>query len=412
MAPPNGRSTSGTDTSQIVADVLEEMYSDSGRANPYPLYAQLRELGPVVTAPDGTVLISGYAEQRAFLQDHRLTKHPGRRLAAAGWPDWRDRPSLQLMFESMLFLNPPEHTRLRRLVSAAFTPSRVERMRPVVEEITADLLDALPGGTVNFVEDFALPMPIAVVAALLGVPSSDWPMFQSLARDWTLVLDDISPATVDRADQAAIEMGETFTRLAKDRAKHPRDDMMSVIVAAQGDDKLTGRELVTMAALLLVAGFETSSGLLSKGLVALLRHPEQAARLRAEPDLAVSAAEELIRYDSPIQLVPNRTAEEDIEVAGVKLAARQPVIAVIGAGNRDPKVFSRPEELTLDRQEAPPLSFGGGVHYCLGAPLARIEAQVALPAVLRRFPDIELAGTPVPRAGHVISGLLKLPVSL
>ncbi len=358
------------------------------------------------------VLISGYAEQSAFLKDHRLTKHPGRRLAAAGWPGWRDRPSLRLMFEGMLFLNPPEHTRLRRLVSAAFTPGRVERMRPVVEQITANMLDALPPGTVNFVEDFAFPMPIAVVGALLGVPANDWPMFQSLARNWTLVLDNVNPATIERADQAAIAMGDCFAGLASARARQPRDDLISAMVAAQGDDKLTGQELVTMAALLLVAGFETSSGLLSKGLAALLNHPEQAARLRAEPRLAAPATEELLRFDSPIQLVLNRTAEEDLQVAGIRLAARQPAMALVGGGNRDPAVFTRPDELILDRQEASPLSFGGGIHYCLGASLARLEAQVALPAVLRRFPGIELAGPPVPRAGHVVSGLLSLPVSV
>ncbi|MBC3840414.1 cytochrome P450 [Streptacidiphilus sp. 4-A2] len=411
MQPPNGQSGSSTDTSQIITEVLDGIYSESGRANPYPLYARLRELGPVVTAPNGTVLITGYHEQLAFMKDHRLLKLPGRRLAATGWPDWKEHPSLRLMFDSMMFLNPPEHTRLRRLVSAAFTPGRVQRLRPV-EQITEGMLESFSPGTVNWVEHFALPMPIAVVGALLGVPASDWPLFQSLAAAWTLVLDDVSPATVERADRSAIEMEECVARLAEDRAKQPQDDLISAMVAAQGDDKLTRRELVTMAALLLVAGFETTSGLLSKGLAALLNHPEQADRLRAEPELAGPAIEELVRYDAPVQFVANRTAEEDLEVAGIKLAARQPVWALIGAGNRDPNVFSRPDELVLDRQEAPPLSYGGGIHYCIGAALARLEAQVALPTVLRRFPDIELAGPPVPRASHLISGLLSLPVSV
>lgn len=406
-------SVEGTaDTSRIITEVLEGIYSESGRANPYPLYARLRELGPVVTAPNGTVLISGYAEQSAFLKDHRLAKHPGRRLAASGWPDWMDHPSLRLMFDSMMFLNPPRHTRLRRLVSASFTPGRVQRLRPVVEQITADMLDAIPHGTTNFVQDFALPMPIAVVGALLGVPSSDWSLFQSLAADWTLVLDNVNPDTVERADRSATEMEECVARLAEERARNPQDDLISAMIAAQGDDKLTRQELVTMAALLLVAGFETTSGLLSKGLAALLRNPAQAARLRDEPELAAPAIEELVRFDAPVQFVANRTAEEDIEVAGIKLAAGQPAWALIGAGNHDPSVYTRPDELILDRQEAPPLSYGGGIHYCIGASLARLEAQVALPTILRTYPAIELAGTPTPRASHLISGLLTLPITI
>jgi cytochrome P450 len=167
-----------------------------------------------------------------------------------------------------------------------------------------------------------------------------------------------------------------------------------------------------MAALLLVAGFETTSGLLAKGLVALLRNPEQADRLRAEPELAVPAIEELVRFDAPVQFVANRTAEEDLEVAGIRLAAGQPVWALIGAGNHDPSVCTRPDDLILDRQEAPPLSYGGGIHYCIGASLARLEAQIALPEILRTFPGIELAGTLVPRTSHLISGLLNLPISV
>ncbi|MFC7310228.1 cytochrome P450 [Streptomyces monticola] len=407
-----GQSVTTADRESIITEVLDGIYTESGRANPYPLYDKLRALGPVVTAPNGTVLISGYAEQLAFMKDHRLKKHPGRRLAATGWPDWKDRPSLRLMFDSMMFLNPPEHTRLRRLVQATFTPGRVKGMRSVVEQITADMLDALPRGTVNWVEGFALPMPIAVVGALLGVPPADWPLFQSLAANWTLVLDDVSPETVERADPSAVEMEECIARLAHDRAKKPQDDLISAMVAAQGDDKLTRRELVTMAALLLVAGFETTSGLLSKGLAALLKHPEQADRLRTEPELAGPAIEELVRYDAPVQFVANRTAEEDLEVAGIKLAPGQPAWALIGAGNRDPKVFTRPDELILDRQEAAPLSYGGGIHYCIGAALARLEAQVALPAVLRKFPDIQLAGPPTPRSSHLISGFVSLPVTV
>jgi cytochrome P450 len=413
LESPYGQSRSISDESRLIKELLDGIYSDAGRANPYPYYAKLRELGPVVTAPNGTVLITGYHETAAFLKDHRLTKHPGRRLAANGWPDWWDHPSLRLMFDSMMFLNAPEHTRLRRLVSAGFTPGRVAGMRPVVEKIAMDMLNALPSGTVDFVDDFALPLPIAVVAALLGVPTEDWPLFQRLASDWTLVLDDISRPTVEQADRAAKDMEDCIGELAKQRARHPQDDLISAMVAAQGDEKLTRRELTTMGCLLLVAGFETTSGLLSKGLVALLDHPDQADRLRNEPEIATPAMEEIVRFDAPVQLVANRTSEEDIEVGGLfKLEARQPAWGMIGAANRDPKVYSRPDELILDRKEAAPLAYGGGIHYCIGASLARMEGNVVLPTLLRRFPDLALAGPPVPRRGHLISGLLHLPISI
>lgn len=400
------------DTVQVIAEVREAMYTDSGRLDPYPHYRRLQEIGPILTAPDGLVLITGYAEQAEFLKDHRFTKHPERRLEANGWPNWREVPSLRMMFEGMLFLNPPDHTRLRRLVAAAFTPRRVQQLRPVVQKITDDMLDALPRGTrINFVKDFAFPMPIAVVGALLGVPEKDWGMFQELAADWTIVMDDLSPETVAKADVSANTMTDYFVELAQEKAKRPTDDVISVMAAAQGE-KVTPQELVTMAALMLVAGFETTSGLLAKGLHSLIVNPEQADRLRHDPEITASAVEELLRYDAPVQLVVNRVAEQDTEVAGVPIAARQPVLSIVGQGNRDPRVFSRPDELLLDRQEGPSISFGGGVHYCIGASLARLESEVVFPTVLRRFPDIAMAAERTPRRSLVISGLDDMPVTL
>ena len=394
---------------RVAAEAFGGLFTEAGRVNPYPFYQRIRELGSHVTLPDGSVLVSGYAELSVLLRDHRLGKAPERRLAAEGHPDWLGRPSLRLMYTSLLMLNPPGHTRLRRLVSAVFTPRRVEGLRPAVEAIVAGLLDAISGDA-DFITAFAFPLPVAVIGELLGVPASDWPAFQKLARDWITVLEDLSPAVVDRADPAAVAISDYLAELARDRARHPRDDLISAMAVAREGDQLSGEELVTMAALLLSAGFETTTGLLSNGLVALLGHPRQAARLRAEPGLAGPAAEELLRFDSPVQLMLSRAATEAMTVGGVALRAGQRVTSLLGAGNRDPLAFTRPDELILDRDEQPPLSFGGGIHYCLGAPLARLEAQVAFPALLSRFPGIELTATPVPRGGIGMHGHTSMPV--
>jgi len=236
-------------------------------------------------------------------------------------------------------------------------------------------------------------------------------MFADLARDWSAVLEALSPPVVDRADAAATVIADYLSDLAAQRREHPADDLISAMAAADGGDKLTADEVVTMAALLLKAGSETTAGLLSNGLVALLAHPGQAARLRAEPLLAIPAVEELLRYDSPVQVLSGRCAPDDLTIAGFDLSDGQRVLAMLGAANRDAAVFSDPDRLILDRAQQAPLSFGGGIHYCLGAPLARLEAQVALPALLARFPRLALAGEPVSRAAVTVHAHASLPIT-
>jgi len=395
-----------------VLAALAALAEPAGRADPYPLYDRLRALGRAVATPDGTLVVTGYRECSALLRDHRLRKAPERMLTASGYPDWQHRPSLRLMFTSILMLNPPAHTRLRRLVSATFTARRVQGLRPAVQRIVAEACEQIAGES-DFVAGFAFPLPVTVIGELLGIPAADRPMFQGLVRDWSAVLpglEVLGPLVVDRADAAASAIGAYLADLAAHRRIHPAGDLISALAAAEAGDKLTPDELVTMAALLLAAGFETTTGLLSNGLVALLAHPGQARLLRTETGLAASAVEELLRYDSPVQLA-GRSAPAGVDVAGLSLSEGQPVIALLGAANRDPQVFSEPDRLILDRAEQPPLSFGGGIHHCLGAPLARLEAQIAFPALLSRFPRLALTGKPIYRDGLVLHGPTSLPVS-
>jgi cytochrome P450 len=396
-------------TVELVSEVMGALASPEGQADPYPWYRRLHAAGGWAVGADGIVLVSDYRSCVTLLRDHRLVKTPERTLTAAGHADWRQRPALRTMYTSLLMLNPPEHTRLRRLVSASFTARRVAGMQPMVERLTGELLDRLPAEA-DFVDAFAFPLPVAVIGALLGIPEEDRAQFQAWVRDWTMVLEVLSPLAVEAADRAAVAIRDYLADLAGRRRHAPEDDLVSALVGAEDGESLDDDELVTMAALLLAAGFETTTGLLTNGLLALLRHPDQADRLRSQPDLAPAAVEELLRFDSPVQLLFGRSAPTAMLVADHPLEAGQRVITLLGAGNRDPQVFTDPDELRLARAEAAPLSFGGGIHYCLGAPLARLEAQVALPALLRRFPALRLSGTPVPRAGLALHASTHVPI--
>src|SRR5215475_12756698 len=252
------RAAVGTRGQGVAGEVLAALATPEGRANPYPLYRRLRAIGPTATAPDGTLVVTGYRECSMLLRDHRLHKAPERRLAAAGYPQWQDRPALRLMFGSIMMLNPPAHTRLRRLVAACFTARRVAGLRPAVERIVADACDQIAGHS-DFVSGFAFALPVAVIGELLGIPAADRPMFADLARDWTSALEGLSPAAVDRADAAATVIADYLADLADRRREHPADDLISALAGAAGADKLTADELVMVAALLLTAGAETSA---------------------------------------------------------------------------------------------------------------------------------------------------------
>ena len=396
--------------------LLDELTRVVGREDPYPRYARLREISPLVRAPDGALVVTRYGECSALTRDARLGHMAPDMLAFFGYPDWAEHPALRLLFTSMLLLNPPDHTRLRRLVSGTFTARRVQALRAAITAMVDDLLDELEGAgkadSIDFVDTFAFPLPVNVIGELLGVPAPDRAQFQGLVRDWTQVLEVVNGDVLRTADPAAATIRDYLAGLAAERRREPGDDLLSALVAVEdAGDQLTEDELLTMAALLFAAGFETTTNLLGNGLVALLRNPDQLALLRERPDLAPAAVEELLRYDSPVQIV-SRIAMAPVEIAGVDLEAGERVVAYLGAGNRDPERFPDPERLVLDRRDNAPLSFGGGIHYCLGAPLARLEAQVALPALVRRFPTLALDGEPERRDSLSIRGYTRLPITI
>lgn len=391
---------------------LFELTQPVGRADPYPRYEGLRRTAPVALAEDGAIVLTRYADCHTILHEPRFGSPDNDAFFdAIGLTNWQELPAIWTLNSSMLLANAPRHTRLRRLVSKAFTARRVEQLRPTVAELVDDLLDRLEGGA-DFVDTFAFPLPVAVIGELLGIPESDRAAFQPLVRDWTMILDVFDLDVLTRANEAATQIRSYLSDLADARRRDPRDDLMSSLVGIRDDDGkgLDEDELVTMAALLFSAGFETTTHLLGNGLVALLDHPDQAEAWRKDPDLAATAVEELVRFDSSVQIT-NRVALADTEVGGVPLPLGSRLVCYLGAANRDPQRFPDPDRLDLTRRDGGPMSFGGGMHYCLGAPLARLEAQLAFSALLSRYPDLQLGEGAERRASLTLRGYLKLPVT-
>ena len=408
----------------VSADTLlfQLMVTPEGRRDPYPLYRQLRENAPVLRSGFGPIVLSRYDDCLAALRDPRLGR--GMALRAAGdsgsiaFGGFDVDPARRQQFferagNNMLFADPPDHTRLRRLVSRAFTPRRVEAVRPAVEAMVERFLDAMAEGRqVDVMDALAFPLPVAVIGELVGVPSSDWPSFQPLVRAGVAALDPASPPeALDAAVAAMDRMRDYFADLLAERRQRPAEDLLSGLAAARdAGDALSDEEVIATAILLFAAGFETTTNLIGNGLLALLQHPDQLGRWRDDPRLGPSAVEELLRWDSPVQ-VNMRTALEPADVAGERLERGEAVIVLQGGANRDPRQFTEPERLDLGRAGTVPLSFGWGIHHCLGAGLARMEGEVVFTALLRRFRDIALCTSePEWRPNLTLRGLAALPV--
>ncbi|WNG60711.1 cytochrome P450 [Archangium gephyra] len=389
------------------------------KANPYPLYARLREEAPVfrIQAPGNEVgwLVTRYEDVAQVL------KHGGISKDRLGSMNEQQRAKMPWFFkfftplvQNMLSRDPPDHTRLRALVHKAFTPKYVERLRARVQALSDSLLDAAARkGSMDLVEEFAFLLPVTIIAEMLGVPPGDYRKFQH----WSNRLVSNTDMTDVLLSVPSVVMFTRYLRkLIAQRRMSLGDDLLSALIQAEeAGDKLTPDELVSMAFLLLVAGHETTVNLISGGTLALLQNPEQLERLRKEPDLIGPAVEELLRYASPVEVSTERVTREDITVGGVTIPRGDLVFAVLASANRDERQFKDPNTLDLGREPNKHVSFGLGIHYCLGAPLARLEGQIAIQTLVNRFPNLRLSKPAESlkwRTGVLMRGPKQLPVKL
>ncbi|MFD9965803.1 cytochrome P450 [Amycolatopsis sp. NPDC058986] len=395
-----------------VTEIGEEFTQDA-----HAVMARLREAGPAqrIQLPRGLPcwLVTGFADVRALLADPRLSKDTGRahelfraRMGGDGVSAFG-----QELTTHMLNSDPPDHTRLRKLVNKAFTSRTVARLRPRIEEITASLLDAMAGQpSVDLLPAFAAPLPITVICELLGVPLG----CQADFTGWTKTL--LSSARPEAIKTAAEQMHGYLAELIERKRAEPAEDLLSDLVHATDEgERLNGTELVSMAFLLLVAGHETTVNLIANGVLALLRAPDQLALVRSDPALLPGAIEEFLRYDGPASLTTLRFTTEPVELDGVTIPADEFVLLSLLGANRDAERFEDPAELDVTRAAGGHVAFGHGIHYCVGAPLARLEAEIAIGRLLERFPGLRLAAEPGTlrwRESMLVHGLESLPVSL
>jgi len=382
-------------------------------ADPYPMYHRLRAEDPVHQSPLGFWVLTRHADVIAMLRDPRLIKEPIAAFVAARF-GMAVPPGLGL---SMLDRDPPDHTRLRGLVSKAFTPKALESLRPHIQQIVDGLLAQVERKReMDLIEEFAYPLPVRVICEMLGVPVHDHERFKQWGLDIARGLDAIMLPPDSEVGKRSIAgrraLADYFRALITERRAAPREDMLSALIATEeAGDKLNEDELLATCILLLVAGHETTVNLIGNGTLALLRHPGELRRLREDPGLIGTAVEELLRYDGPVQRTA-RIPSEDITIGGRTIPKGEMVMPFLGAANRDPAQFPDPDRLDLTRADNRHIAFGMGIHFCLGAPLARMEGQIAINTLLRRLPKLALAtDTPEYRQSLTLRGLQSLPVS-
>ena len=407
----------------IAEPVVFNPFDPSFRVDPYPVYKRLLEQEPVHQSSFGFVVLSRYDDHVAVLRDHKHWSSDGSnakdaetQLAALRAILGEEASILDETPLPFLFQDPPDHTRLRGLVNKAFTPRVVENLRPRIQEVVDGLLDAVAGkGSMEVVEELAYPLPVTIICEMLGAPVEDQQKFKDWSREIARSLDPdivLPPDVLRRRFQAIRAFREYIRGLVRERRQAPREDMISGLIAAEeAGQQLTEEEILTTCTLLLVAGHETTVNLIGNGVLQLLRHPDQLAKLQGDPSLAGDAVEEVLRFDPPVQM-NLRIALEDRQFDGVNVEKGTSVVLLIGASNRDPSHFPDPDRFDIIRGDDRHLSFGFGSHFCLGAPLARLEGEIALRTLTQRFRGFALPKeTPPYRENIVLRGLASLPIT-
>lgn len=388
------------------------------RADPYPFYAELRAQDPIHWDETmGFWVLTRYVDIASVYADTRFSRAQGLRRGFERLPEAEQRiaePVYHSFSKTMFYSDPPYHTRLRGLVNNAFTPNAVEQMRPYVQQTVDVLLDGVQGkGEMDAIREVAHPLPIMVIAQMLGLPAEERLRFKQWSDDLFAILGSVphAPELMERAAHSLAELTEYLTALSEARRQQPQSDLISALVGVvEKGERLTQEEFIANVTILLSAGHETTSNLIGNGLLALLRNPDQLQKLRENPDLIFSAIEEMMRYDNPVQIA-YRSAAEDVEIGGKWIRKGDLVNSILAAGNRDPERFSDPDRFDITRNEGRHLGFGLGIHFCIGAPLVRLEAQIAFSTILRRFPEIRLATNSWDWQEHpIFRGVKSLPL--
>lgn len=383
-------------------------------ADPYPFYKRLREAAPVMKAAMGFWLVTGYEEAAVALRDRRFGKDFAGNMERRYGPTAMSEPAIASLAHTMLVLDPPDHTRLRGLVAKAFTARRIADMRPRIAALVDEQLDRVADkGEMDVMADLAHRLPVIVICDLLGIPEDHRGPFLAGSNVNGRILDPVpmSRAEIDQANANTQMAGMYFDRLCELRRREPQDDLTSELVKAEeAGDRLSSAELQANIGLLFGAGHETTTNLIGNGLLALHRNPEQWERIKRQPELIPGMVEELLRYDSSVQLTA-RVTHEELALGGVTIPANESVVILLGAGNRDPAQFAEPDALDVGRQNVRPLSFGGGIHHCLGAQLARLEAELVFARLIERLPTLQLPQKDQPswKRSFTLRGLATLP---
>ncbi|MFD2925693.1 cytochrome P450 family protein [Halobacillus naozhouensis] len=393
-----------------------KLFSSEFNQDPYPTFSKLRQEDPIhqTLLPNGQYswIITRYEDAVAVLKDPRFIKDY---TSFPGEEEQEEEQAVSNIFvKNMLFSDPPDHRRLRGLVQKAFTPKMIEGLRGRIEEITNELLNKVQSkGEMNLIDDFAFPLPIIIICEMLGVPSQDRDKFRTWSN--TLVEASNDPEEAAQLQTHMTEFVMYLRQLCAARRQEPEDDMISKLIQSEEEgDSLSEQELYGVISLLIIAGHETTVNLITNGVFALLENPEQKAQLINDPSLIESALEEFLRYNGPVEFSTDRWAADAVELRGKTIAKGDHVIVALDSANRDPEQFSDPEVFDITRGKSKHLSFGKGIHFCLGAPLARLEAEVAVTNLLRRMPDLQINSAPETlewRPGILMRGLKELPVA-